>query len=440
MKDLLGNYDRGEALNLVPINKLSQIWASLSAVFILASHFLAWKVTLSLDSVVVGLLVVLSLLMIEHSKVRTAFAILALCMAFVSAGSPIVNVLFVDNAEHMNMTLLFAFLAGTILLEPSSRFSAVVCLSVAFCMTLIVMLSFSFGLSFLGHAVDASAAMACLLLSGATLTSLANRGWLKLLFEASFSGMRVRVIVTLSVLVPWTIGMLLYHIFGVTERHIPVEAAIIAVVIVGLIATTVFVSRILEQQERKRAELFSSLVNQVMTDDLTGLRNRAGSRTYLEDAWTKFQETDQDVVVVLFDLDHFKQINDQFGHDGGDLVLKAVGGALGPHLRSGDMVGRWGGEEFLCVLVDANISQLENIGERLRRAIAAISPQMSVLLGGPCKISASFGITRMLPEDANYAEAISRADKALYDSKKEGRNRVSYRADISLVSSSPEVA
>ncbi|HCP54249.1 MAG TPA: GGDEF domain-containing protein, partial [Pseudomonas sp.] len=118
--------------------------------------------------------------------------------------------------------------------------------------------------------------------------------------------------------------------------------------------------------------------------------------------------------------DHFKQVNDQHGHDMGDRVLAAVSERLKCTIREQDFIGRWGGEEFLVVMPETDLAQANASAERIRQAIQELvidSDQLQV------RVTLSIGITQYQPEEM-LSDAIARADHALYASKSAGRNRV----------------
>jgi diguanylate cyclase (GGDEF)-like protein len=125
------------------------------------------------------------------------------------------------------------------------------------------------------------------------------------------------------------------------------------------------------------------------------------------------------LAAVLLDLDHFKQINDTYGHVKGDEALAAVGAVVTTSLRESDFAGRYGGEEFVLLMPDTPAAGARTIGEKLRRAIGAIT-----IPGVDRDITASLGIA-VFPDDAVDAEALIRhADRALYRAKSNGRNRL----------------
>ncbi|MDP2716043.1 tetratricopeptide repeat-containing diguanylate cyclase [Rheinheimera sp.] len=157
-----------------------------------------------------------------------------------------------------------------------------------------------------------------------------------------------------------------------------------------------------------------------MTDELTNIANRRRIMMQAEQERVKAIDTAAPLSFLILDLDHFKQVNDRFGHDVGDTVLQQMCMTVSAMLRQQDHFGRTGGEEFLIVLPDTAQDQALAIAERLRQAIAAISfadsPQ-------PLKITCSIGVSQYQPDEALNI-SLARADDALYQAKADGRNKV----------------
>jgi diguanylate cyclase len=158
------------------------------------------------------------------------------------------------------------------------------------------------------------------------------------------------------------------------------------------------------------------------TDSLTGLANRRHFREQSEALLLQARQQGRPLSLLLFDLDHFKQINDQCGHATGDWVLKEVAGVGRIHCRPGDVFGRIGGEEFAVALVDCDLGDAEIIAERMREAIAAIDGRAS---GCPLPVSASVGCVTTSVSGHEYETLVAHADAAMYRSKVDGRNRIS---------------
>lgn len=131
--------------------------------------------------------------------------------------------------------------------------------------------------------------------------------------------------------------------------------------------------------------------------------------------------------IVLLDLDHFKNINDQFGHHMGDTVLIAVSQKLGLHLRESDVVGRFGGEEFILILKQSSALKARQIAERCRAAIEDLVIQNEN--GRAIRITASFGIA-LATDKLKPQQLLDQADKALYAAKASGRNQIKCYLEI----------
>jgi two-component system, cell cycle response regulator len=175
--------------------------------------------------------------------------------------------------------------------------------------------------------------------------------------------------------------------------------------------------RFYDALQRLRVER-DSLRRDAQTDPLTGLLNRRSLEATISQ---RCQARDR-FGVLFMDLDHFKSINDRFGHDMGDKVLAAVAEVIRVGLRPGDVVGRYGGEEFIAVVAGAGPESARLVAERLRRAVE----EMSLPLLGPKAVSISIGTTVFDPRqvDETAKELVHRADLALYAAKRAGRNRV----------------
>jgi diguanylate cyclase (GGDEF)-like protein len=161
------------------------------------------------------------------------------------------------------------------------------------------------------------------------------------------------------------------------------------------------------------------------TDDLTGLRNRRYIQNRLEEEIVRAARTRRPLSVALFDVDHFKRINDTQGHDGGDEVLRSVGAMALRACRGSDLVARFGGDEFLIVLPETDPEGAGVIAERLRTWIEAMRVDVAKRA---ITVTASFGVAT-LAADAPALDALAlvkRADEALYRVKAEGRNRVAH--------------
>ena len=166
-------------------------------------------------------------------------------------------------------------------------------------------------------------------------------------------------------------------------------------------------------------ELTKQLKHQASTDVLTGLGNRRALMEQMPTIQEQAKRSGEAVSLIVFDLDHFKRINDEYGHDTGDNVLIAIGEAVKDQLRPYDCASRLGGEEFCIVLPRADLASAEIVAERLRVVIE--SRVVDPLPKG--RITCSFGVAEARPK-ARLQELLLRADTALYEAKRHGRNNV----------------
>ncbi len=162
---------------------------------------------------------------------------------------------------------------------------------------------------------------------------------------------------------------------------------------------------------RKAMEALSS------TDSLTETHNRRKLDQLLEQQAQRYQRANEDFAIIIIDIDHFKQINDVYGHQAGDKVLVEVASSLKETSRQIDEVGRWGGEEFLVICPLTDLEGAYKLAEKLRAAIA------TKLFLPDKQITASFGVAQYLSDEATN-HFVHRADLALYEAKSQGRNRV----------------
>jgi diguanylate cyclase (GGDEF)-like protein len=176
----------------------------------------------------------------------------------------------------------------------------------------------------------------------------------------------------------------------------------------------------------KNVQLFREVRETGVRDVLTGCWTRSHAVEVIDGELRRAKRSQLPMSLILFDLDHFKGINDKYGHLCGDAVLAAIGKRMHEVLRGSDLKCRWGGEEFLVVLPDTPLHGAGCVAETLRRAIA----DQPVSWGGEAlSISASLGVSQALPGEINIEAVVGRADAALYRAKQQGRNRVRLEPD-----------
>ena len=181
--------------------------------------------------------------------------------------------------------------------------------------------------------------------------------------------------------------------------------------------------RVIELQ-RELMSTREALREQATTDALTKLWNRTAILEHLDGELARADREERPVGVILVDLDHFKNINDTFGHYTGDLALQEASQRMRRSVRNYDSVGRYGGEEFLILVPGCDEKSTLAQAERLRSFLAEASVNVP---GGEVNLTASFGCTSALPGSMQTSETlIRRADEALYLAKRRGRNRVEF--------------
>jgi diguanylate cyclase (GGDEF)-like protein/PAS domain S-box-containing protein len=175
--------------------------------------------------------------------------------------------------------------------------------------------------------------------------------------------------------------------------------------------------------EQKAAE--AKIYHQAFYDPLTGLPNRALLDVYLPKTLAQAQRQNMQVAIAFLDLDLFKEINDTFGHSIGDELLQQVGQRLQACLRAGDLLVRWGGDEFIIVL--ASLHSLEDVRGTCDRLIASLKPAFNVNHHS-IQVSTSFGIAFYPDHSQDPETLLHHADQALYQAKKQGRNTYAFYA------------
>jgi two-component system, cell cycle response regulator len=187
------------------------------------------------------------------------------------------------------------------------------------------------------------------------------------------------------------------------------------------------VARVRSQIRRKRQtdhlrDRLEESVEFAITDELTGLHNRRYMERHLGTLAERAKATGRPLSVLIADIDHFKSINDSYGHDAGDAVLREFGTRFRRNTRSVDLACRVGGEEFIIVMPDTALENALQVGERVRDCIASqpfqANPKTQV------RVTASVGIATLENSDESLEALLKRADEALYLAKRDGRNRV----------------
>lgn len=170
-----------------------------------------------------------------------------------------------------------------------------------------------------------------------------------------------------------------------------------------------------------RKQMEEELRNLATTDALTGIANRRRLMELGEQEMLRAQRAEAPLSVLMMDIDHFKHINDTYGHPAGDAVIQALARLCGETVRAIDTVGRLGGEEFAVLLPMTDRAGAQEVAERLRARVEASRLDWE---GAPVSFTVSIGVAQIRPEDDSFTALLGTADQALYQAKHEGRNRV----------------
>ena len=250
----------------------------------------------------------------------------------------------------------------------------------------------------------------------ATFELIRQGTWLPVIYGVAFLVLSPRT----GALVAWTLwGFLAItsssHLLN-PKGHTAAEITTIAETLIAnavVVLVLSGVARVIRANERRAAGLEVA----ANTDALTHLANRRGGERRLEDEVERSIRYDRPLSVVLFDLDLFKRVNDSFGHDVGDEVLRKVPEALAGRIRESDLLVRWGGEEFLVIAPEMNLDQATAMAERFRSLVEDHE------FGVAWPMTASFGVAQRTGVESG-ADVVRRADEAMYAAKRHGRNAV----------------
>jgi diguanylate cyclase (GGDEF)-like protein len=191
----------------------------------------------------------------------------------------------------------------------------------------------------------------------------------------------------------------------------------IVVLAFGLVSLVIIASYNASRNIAERKQVEKELSDLVITDKLTRAYNRTKFEEIIPVEMERARRFNHPLSLLIFDIDHFKKINDTFGHLFGDYVLKTIADIVREHMRKVNYFIRWGGEEFMIIAIETNFEDGKILSERLRKEVEGYSFDKTD------KITVSFGVTQF-KEDDTLDTFIKRADDALYQAKEKGRNRV----------------
>jgi len=232
-----------------------------------------------------------------------------------------------------------------------------------------------------------------------------------------------------SLLIQVPLGLFYIYLFYRDPGIVSVESANRLAVGLFAISAAALYGALFCREEQYTVERLSVVHKEAITDRLTGLYNYAYFLDALKREEARARRSGSDLALAIFDIDHFKQVNDRYGHEKGNVLLKSVADIIRSSARTTDLVARYGGEEFVVLMPDSKGAEME-AAERIRQKVE--EAEFSGIAGGPLKITISAGVCSYPHEAASTTELLDKTDKGLYLAKNGGRNRTQRYAEISL--------
>jgi diguanylate cyclase (GGDEF)-like protein len=219
--------------------------------------------------------------------------------------------------------------------------------------------------------------------------------------------------------VSWFILNDIQQEIDVTHRRLALVVFVVFTAVLLVSGYMVFQGIMFEKERNRMAQKLENLTS---TDPLTGALNRRHFWRTADNELHRHHRYFRELAIMVMDIDHFKRINDTFGHPAGDKVLRELVESCVKNLRKSDIFGRIGGEEFAVLLVETQAEASLEVADRLRQQLAA--KQIIVDGGIPINFTVSIGVTHARREDESLDDLIKRADAALDQAKSKGRNRI----------------
>jgi diguanylate cyclase (GGDEF)-like protein len=229
-------------------------------------------------------------------------------------------------------------------------------------------------------------------------------------FSNSLYFVLVNIVLIILIFAARCYYMIAYHVQSpIQDVHID-NSFLLAIFVTGYLRNVGFIMMVSQR-------LYQDLRETAERDFLTNVYNRRATQQRLEEQFNQFHRYHNSCSIILLDIDYFKAVNDNYGHETGDKVLQKITAILKMNLRKTDILGRWGGEEFLIILPHTDIAKAVEVAEKLRHEIAS-----SDIEGIPCTVS--LGVKMLDDNDHTIDEVVKRSDDSLYNAKHNGRNCV----------------
>ncbi|MRR51720.1 MAG: GGDEF domain-containing protein [Rhodocyclaceae bacterium] len=322
----------------------------------------------------------------------------------------------------VNTALMTATLAAALIADIRHRLLAAQALAfVALGFPLVSITGYAYGVDKFHGQMALTTVVAALPVGFGVLFASSNRGILRSILSPWVGGRIARVQIVLGYLVPFVIGYLLILVATNNPRELfGLFVVMVSAFISGLVAFSAVMQERIDQIRRGAERRLRFAANR---DPLTQLPNRRMLLDHAERELERAQRNGTPLSILMLDIDHFKQINDRFGHTVGDQVLQRIAELMRSVLRKQDLPARFGGEEFVVLLPDTDPDGAARLAEKLRQRIAVES--FPLLEGNPASLSISVSIgCADHAQGAKFHQALDRADAALYRAKAAGRNRV----------------
>jgi diguanylate cyclase (GGDEF)-like protein len=347
--------------------------------------------------------------------------------AFSSTLTPFMDIVQDDlnagksNATGLNSAIMLFLLSASLVISAFKKAILIQFLAfISLAVPLVSYTGYAYGFNHFYGQMSLLTATAGIFLALSTLCTTGNKGILRAILSPYVGGRIARVQIMLGFIVPFSMGYLLIKTFLKTGDGNLFGVFVVAITwfIISLVCASAVMQEIVDHK-RRHAE--KSLLLSAMTDPLTGLFNR---RKFYDTAHREFERVrrnDSQFGILILDLDFFKTINDNAGHDMGDKVLKQVARILKQSIRSVDLVARMGGEEFAILLVDTPFQGVERVAEKIRTNVEAMEVEGWTDIYQ--EVTASIGCANS-NQCSRLEEIITLADEALYTAKAKGRNQV----------------
>lgn len=317
----------------------------------------------------------------------------------------------------LNTAIMTVMLAGALILRNRQKFLAgQVCAFLGLGFPLVAATGYAYGLEkFHGQMALSTVAIALLIGTGVLATG-AHRAVLRAVLSPWLGGRIARGQIVLSYLVPFAIGLLLISVITVAANEL---FGLFVVILSGFIVVLVAISAVFhEHVDRRRRAAERRLAVAATLDPLTETANRRLLVQVAEHELERSNRQQQPLSLLMADIDHFKDLNDRYGHSAGDMVLVAIARSMQEALRRQDLLARYGGEEFAILLPDTPLAGAVHLAEKIRRQVENLRFADDV---GRVTVSIGCGDNRGQPD---FRQLVIATDRALYAAKALGRNRV----------------